>query len=104
MPRPRSTRDRDSLKRGKGQHLSDSAPSSNSRNNTKRKRDVGEDVPGDEKLQEFLEAMQPPSRSKTWANGDSVGGVDHGMPKDLIVEVAEEIGRASCRERVSSPV
>ncbi|SLM34885.1 pre-rrna processing protein [Lasallia pustulata] len=40
----------------------------------KRRLDVQETaVPEtDPKLQEFLEVMQPPSKSKTWANGDAV--------------------------------
>lgn len=39
----------------------------------KRKRDdLRTEEPRDRKLQEFLEVMQPPSKSKTWANDDSV--------------------------------
>jgi multiple RNA-binding domain-containing protein 1 len=30
--------------------------------------------------------MQPPSRSKTWANGDAIGGVGHDVPNDPIAE------------------
>lgn len=38
----------------------------------KRKRDdLGAEDHRDRKLQEFLEVMQPPSKSKTWANDDS---------------------------------
>lgn len=39
----------------------------------KRKRGDGGEVDGDPKLQEFLEVMQPPSKSRTWANEDSAG-------------------------------
>lgn len=39
----------------------------------KRKRDdLGTEDHKDRKLQEFLEVMQPPSKSKTWANDDFV--------------------------------
>ncbi|KAI9771137.1 MAG: Multiple RNA-binding domain-containing protein 1 [Geoglossum simile] len=85
LPRPQSTRGRDSPKRRKELHLRNNTPPPNSRNNLKRKRDVGED----EKLQEFLEVMQPPSRSKTWANGDAIRGVGHDMPKDQTVKDSE---------------
>lgn len=37
----------------------------------KRKRGDGGKADGNPKLQEFLEVMQPPSKSRTWANEDS---------------------------------
>ena len=39
----------------------------------KRKRDDVDKADGDSKLQEFLEVMQPPSKSRTWANEGSAG-------------------------------
>ena len=44
-----------------------------SHNLGKRKRDDMEKANGDSTLQEFLEVMQPPSKSRTWANEDSGG-------------------------------
>ncbi len=44
-----------------------------SHNLGKRKRDDMEKANGDSKLQEFLEVMRPPSKSRTWANEDSRG-------------------------------
>ncbi|KAI9719463.1 MAG: hypothetical protein M1812_003534 [Candelaria pacifica] len=42
----------------------------------KRKRDTMTQIAPDHKLQEFLEVMQPPSKSKIWANEGSVGLVN----------------------------
>ncbi|KAJ9646495.1 Multiple RNA-binding domain-containing protein 1 [Coniosporium tulheliwenetii] len=43
-----------------------------SANPLKRKRGELKDGPADAKLQEYLEVMQPPSKSKTWANEDGM--------------------------------
>lgn len=46
----------------------------------KRKRGDRGRVDGDPKLQEFLEVMQPPSKSRIWSNEDSAGAQNVSQP------------------------
>ncbi len=46
---------------------------SGNHNLRKRKRGNGDEADDNPKLKEFLEVMQPPSKSRTWANEDSAG-------------------------------
>lgn len=51
----------------------------------KRQRGTSERDGGDAKLQEFLQVMQPPSKSKTWQNQDA-------LPVSTLGEPAQETG------------
>ena len=49
----------------------------------KRKRGDVTEADSDPKLQEFLEVMQPPSKSRTWANEDAAGTQN---PSELVAQ------------------
>lgn len=74
-------------------------------NKLKRKRDDADQSRKDVKLQEYLEVMQPPSKSKTWANEDISGSktptVAHlgGPPKEQDGESDEEYQKVSKQYR-----
>lgn len=66
--------DKNSANSSKRQHadtLEQGAMDSDSDERKKRKRDSPVDVGGKPKLQEFLEVMRPPSKSKIWENQDA---------------------------------
>ncbi|KAI9872980.1 MAG: Multiple RNA-binding domain-containing protein 1 [Pleopsidium flavum] len=70
-------------------------------NKLKRKREATDEPRKDAKLQEYLEVMQPPSKSKSWANEDNSGartttaahieapdlGVQNGQPNERFEKV-----------------
>ncbi|EON67135.1 hypothetical protein W97_06388 [Coniosporium apollinis CBS 100218] len=65
-----------------------------SANPLKRKRSESKDGSADAKLQEYLEVMQPPSKSKTWANEDGMRpaaetSLDVETPQAVVVDEVE---------------
>ncbi|KAH0559889.1 hypothetical protein GP486_003592 [Trichoglossum hirsutum] len=89
LSRPQNAHNRGLARPKKKSNSSNDIPSPISRNSLKRRRDGQEDIQDDPKLQEFLEVMQPPSRSKIWMSEGTAGAMDHNVSRDLAVQGTE---------------